>query len=108
VHLQLFDLARAIDVVGQGVAPCVRMSSDKIPPGLLFQIFETKSFGVHVHKQATADIQNVAAIAQWAYWSPIMGVTSISNLKLSVSVGNIGVMQGAVREIYNSDVSSVM
>ena len=32
MHLQLLYFAAAVDVVGQRVAPCVRVRSDKVPP----------------------------------------------------------------------------
>ena len=32
MHLQLLYFAAAVDVVGQRVAPCVRVRGDKVPP----------------------------------------------------------------------------
>ena len=41
MHLQLLDLTRAVDVVGESVTPCVRMRSDEIPSAIQCQQLKT-------------------------------------------------------------------
>ena len=97
VHLKLLYLARAVDVVGDGVAPCVRVGSDEIPP--VEHSHHTENCTPRPHlchqkisreaKESFAQIlqnKSGAKILQnksgrWAaHWSPMIGVTSISNL----------------------------
>jgi hypothetical protein len=65
VHLQLLDVAAAVDVVGEGVAPSVRVRGDEVPSD------ETKSQAAEkkVKKEKVT------------HCSPMMGVTSMSNLQ---------------------------
>ena len=58
MHLQLLDLAGAVDVVGYGVAPGVRMCSDEVPPEtaqLLLQFGVKLARERHVARAAAAE-----------------------------------------------------
>ena len=81
MHLQLLDLAGAVDVVGYGVAPGVRMCSDEVPP-------ET----AHIWAGNWSEHHTMRALLQTraraqlkcngvAYCSPMMGDTSMSKLR---------------------------
>ena len=43
MHLKLLDLAGAVDVVRDGVTPCVRVSSDEIPSECTCQLANNKT-----------------------------------------------------------------
>jgi hypothetical protein len=64
VHLQLLDFAGAVDVVGDGVTPSVRVGRDEIPS-----------------VKCTSGSENRPMKAAGMYCSPMMGVTSTSNLQ---------------------------
>jgi len=69
VHLQLLDLARAVDVVRDGVAPGVRVRSDEVPPEtaqLLLQFGVKLARERHVARAAAAACgASARAGAQW-------------------------------------------
>ena len=81
VHLQLLDLAGAVDIVGYGVTPGVRMRSDEVPPETAHILAGNWS----EHHMTRGLLQTRARVQLKcngvAYWSPMMGDTSISKLR---------------------------